>query len=116
VGGTGGPAFKLQKPPQMRVPVLRVGEEPALSEVEGAGTTTAYTTDGVERTGAAPAESPTLAKNARMGHHSVGVVQCKDGPPAEPLGLGSAQVFMLSLSGGNRKFSCCLRYFQHNRL
>jgi hypothetical protein len=45
VGGAGGPAFKLQKPPQMRMPVLRVlCEEPALSEVEGAGTTTAYTT------------------------------------------------------------------------
>src|SRR5713226_3232135 len=58
------------------------------------GTTSAYTTGGVERTRVAPAASPptpstssgqALAKNARMGHHSVGVVQCKDGPPANPL-------------------------------
>jgi hypothetical protein len=66
-----------------RCPVLRVlCEEPALSEVEGAGTTTAYTTDGVERTGVASAESPTLCKKRKDGAPSVGMVQCKDGPPA----------------------------------
>ncbi len=61
MGGAGGPAFKLQKPPQMRVP--------RPSRRRRAGTTTAYTTGGVEGTRVAPAASPpTLAKNARMGH------------------------------------------------
>jgi hypothetical protein len=41
VGGAGGPAFELQKPPQLRVP--------RPSRRRRAGTTTAYTTGGVER-------------------------------------------------------------------
>jgi len=51
VGGAGGPAFKLQKPPQMRVP------RPSRT-LRRAGTTTAYTTGGVERARVAPAASP----------------------------------------------------------
>jgi hypothetical protein len=55
VGRAGGSAFKLQKPPQLRVPRPSRGRR--------AGTTTAYTTGGVERTGVAPAASPpTLEK------------------------------------------------------
>jgi hypothetical protein len=69
-GWAGGPAFKLQKPPQPRVPR-------SSRTLRRAGTTTAYTTGSVERTRVAPAASPptpstssgqALTKNARMGH------------------------------------------------
>jgi len=55
-------AFKLEKPPQLRVPrPLRV--------LRRAGTTTAYTTGSSEGTKiGSGASRPTLAKNARMGH------------------------------------------------
>ena len=46
-GGAGGSAFKLQKPPQMRVP------RPSRT-LRRAGTTTASTTGGVEQTRVAP--------------------------------------------------------------
>jgi len=63
VPGGGGPAFELQKPPQRGCPAFRVlCEEPALSEVEGAGTTTASTTGGVER----PLRSDLLARSREI--------------------------------------------------
>jgi len=50
-------------------PILRVlCDEPALSEVEGAGTTAASTTGGVERTSVAPAASPPTQRTREMGH------------------------------------------------
>ncbi len=56
----GGPAFKLQKPPQSR--------GPRSSRTRRARTTTACTTGGVERTKFAPAASPpTLAKTQGWG-------------------------------------------------
>ncbi len=60
VGGAGGPAFKLQKPPQMRVP------RPSRRR-KRACTTTAYTTGGVERTRVAPATSPPTLANKTQG-------------------------------------------------
>jgi len=58
----GGPAFKPQKPPQLRVP------RPSRF-LRTAGTTTAYTTGSVERTRVAPAASPpSLATFPRMGY------------------------------------------------
>src|SRR5580698_3006661 len=65
-------------------PVLRVlCEGPALSEVEGAGTTTAYTTGGVERTRVAPAASPptTPRKKRRDGAPSWEWCNAKIGHP-----------------------------------
>ena len=57
----GGPAFKLQKPPQLRVP------RPSRT-LRRAGTTTAYTTGSVERTKVTPAASPpTLARTQGWG-------------------------------------------------
>lgn len=91
MGGAGGPAFKLQKPPQMRVP--------RPSRRRRAGTTTAYTTGGVERTGVAPAESPTLAKNARMGHPPSEWCNAKMGHPPLHGSVGRKKIGGANASG-----------------
>ena len=56
----GGNAFDLisQSGKWVPHPFAFFAKEPALSEGEGAGTTTAYTTGGVERATVAPAASP----------------------------------------------------------
>ena len=77
MGGTAGLAFKLQKPPQMRVPRPCVGEKGGYD-------------DGIHngrcRTDKSCAGSIAAhpCKKRKDGAPSVGMVQCKDGPPADP--------------------------------